>query len=237
MTLLQRQYKQLSTKGFTLIELLVVISIIALLAVGSVGIYPKIMLNMKSGAAMSKQAAQIYTGLVAYAATHEQSFPSEVPGGGQPNTSNDVLRTLFAQDIVDDEKVFFVNGSAWHGTLKGPDQDIGTPTDNYSRALDAKENHWAYVNNLTQDRSPSIVPILMDGGVQGGPGRWTDNVDEPGGCWKGKKAIVIRVGGSAKVHDLDGTFTVKEKRGGNEMDIFSQDFGTKQENLLNPNGG
>lgn len=237
MTLINRQFSQIRKQGFTLIELLVVISIIALLAVGSVGIYPKIMLNVKSGAAMSKQAKPIYDAMATYASSHEQQFPSEAPGGGQCNTSNDAFRVLFVQDLVDDEKYFYVPGSAWHGNQKSPDGDMGQASDNFSKAIEAKENHWGYVTNLSQDRSDSRLPIIMDGGVDGGAGRWSVDPDTKGGVWKGKKAVVITVGGSAKVYDLDAQLTAKDKKNGNLVDMFSQQFGTKQENLLNPNGG
>lgn len=222
-------------KGFSLIELLVVVSIIALLATGSISIYPKIMLDMKSKAAM-KNAYQIHVGLTAYANSNEQVFPNETADGGEPSTSNDALRMLFVKDLADDENLFYVQGSGWHDNKK-PDQDIGTSADNYAKALDQKENHWSYVRGLTLDRHSSTLPILMDGGAQGSPGKWTDDPMAPGGCWKGKKAVVVRIGGSSKVMDLNASFTAMEKKGGMEVDIFGTEYGTKSENCLNPSGG
>jgi hypothetical protein len=143
---------------------------------------------------------------------------------------------LFVKDLADDENLFYVQGSGWHDNKK-PDQDKGTSADNFSKALEAKENHWGYVTNLTLDRHESTLPILMDGGAQGSPGKWTEDPMAPGGCWKGKKAVVVRIGGSAKVMELQNDFTAKEKKGGMEVDIFGSEFGTKTENCLNPAGG
>jgi hypothetical protein len=138
--------------------------------------------------------------------------------------------------LVDDEKPFYVTGSAWHGTLTGPDGAIGSAQDNFSKALEAKENHWGYVKGLTVDRDQSDLPLVMDGGTQGKPGLWTTNRREPGGVWNGKHAIVVRISGSAKVYDLDATLTVKDKREGQMVDVFSQEYGTKTDDCLNPAG-
>jgi prepilin-type N-terminal cleavage/methylation domain-containing protein len=220
-------------KGFSLIELLVVVAIIAMLATGAISVYPRIMLDVKAKSAM-KNAYQIWIGLNAYANNNEQVFPSETADGSQANTSNDALRMLFVRDWVDDEKLFFVQGSGWHGIKTSPDNDKGTSADNFNKALEAGENHWGYVRNLTLDRDDTTKPLLMDGGVNGSPGKWTEDPKAPGGAWKGKKAVVVRIGGSAKVMDLDNTFTAKDKKGDMLVDVFSSEFGTKSEDCLNP---
>ena len=222
-------------RGFTLIELLVVVAIIALLAVGVFPLYSKIMLEMKAKSAM-RQAYQIHQSLFAYASSHDQVFPNQTPDGGDFSDSNTAYRQLFVGGLMDDEKLFYVQGSAWHGKLTKPDGDMGTLANNFSQALTAGENHWGYVRNLTSDSSDSTLPIVMDGGMDGTPGRYTSDVKQRGGVWKGRFAITVRIGGSAKVNDIsanqDGT--VKDKRGGVEVDIFSDAFGTNTADALNP---
>jgi prepilin-type N-terminal cleavage/methylation domain-containing protein len=224
-----------SNRGFTLIELLVVVSIIALLAVAVVPHFGKIMLRMKANSAM-QQARSIFQMLYTYAQQNDQVFPQQTADGGEIQTSNDAFRQLFIKGLVDDEKVFFVKGSGWHGTKTKPDGDIGTPDDNYAQAVAAGENHWGYVTGLTTDRDDSTLPVVMDGGVDGSPGRWTREPKERGGQWKGLYAVTVRVGGSAAVTDLDNTLTVKDKKNGTEMDIFSDAFGTTPDNAKNPLG-
>ncbi len=224
-------------RGFTLIELLVVVAIIALLAVGVFPLYSKIMLEMKAKAA-SKSAYQIHQALFAYASSHDQLFPNTTPDGGEFNEANTAYRQLFVSGLIDDEKLFFVQGSAWHGKLAKPDGDIGALADNFSQALMAGENHWGYVRGLSSDSSDSTLPIVMDGGMDGTPGRYSPDVKQRGGTWKGRFAITVRIGGNAKVNDIstsaDGT--VKDKRGGLDVDIFSAAYGTNTADLLNPLG-
>ncbi len=223
--------------GFTLIELLVVVSIIALLAVGAVPLYGKIMVDMKGKAAL-KQAYQIHQALYAYATGNDQSFPNEDPTGTAIEDANTAYRQLFVKDLIDNEGVFFVKGCAWHGRKSGPDGNRGTPADNFAEALAAGENHWGYVTGLTTDRDDTNTPLMMDGGIDGSPGVWSRDPKVPGGCWKGKFAITARTGGSVKVNDLVGAdLVVKDKKDGQLVDIFSDAYGTKADNCRNPLSG
>lgn len=219
------------SRGFTLIELLVVVAIIALLAVGVFPLYSKIMLEMKAKSAM-KQAYQIHQALFAYAQGSDQVFPNEAPGGGTITASNDAYRQLFVKGLIDDEKLFYVQGCAYHGDKK-TDGDIGTAESNFEKAVGPGENHWGYVKGLASDRDDSTLPIVMDGGET--PGKWSRDPKAKGGVWKGRFAITVRIGGNAKVNDLDSTLTVKDKKDGTEVDIFSDTYGTVVENVVDPN--
>jgi prepilin-type N-terminal cleavage/methylation domain-containing protein len=221
-------------RGFTLIELLVVVAIIALLAVGVFPLYSKIMLEMKAKSAM-RSAYQIHQALFAYASNHDQVFPNQTADGGDFSDSNTAYRQLFVAGLMDDEKLFFVQGSAWHGKMTKADGDLGTADDGFSQALSAGENHWGYVSGLASDRDDSTLPIVMDGGVDGSPGKYSKEPKDKGGVWKGRYAIAVRIGGAAKVYELNPSeLTIKDKKSGSEVDIFSDAYGTNTANLLNP---
>lgn len=222
-----------SQRGFTLIELLVVVAIIALLAVGVFPLYSKIMLEMKAKSAM-RQAYQIHQALFAYASSSDQVFPSSTSDGGDITDANTAYRQLFVKGLMDDEKLFYIQGSAWHGTKK-PDGDMGTADDGYSQALTAGENAWGYVSGLASDRDDSTLPIVFDGGVDGTPGKWAKDPKDKGGVWKGRFGITVRIGGQAKVNDLNPSeLVVKDKKNGSDVDIFSDAYGTNTANLHNP---
>ncbi len=220
-----------STRGFTLIELLVVVAIIALLAAGAFPVFSKVLLEAKAKSTM-RNAYQIHTALFAYSQNHDQEFPSTRPDGGEVDSANDAYRQLFVAGLVDDEKIFHVQGCEWSN--KKPDGDIGSPEDNYSKAIEGGENHWGYVTKLTSDRDDSKLPIIMDGGTESQAGKWTREPKEKGGVWKGKYAIAVRIGGNAKVYELDNTLTVKDKKDGQDVDIFSDQYGTTTSNVKNP---
>lgn len=222
-------------RGFTLIELLVVVAIIALLAVGVFPLYSKIMVEMKAKSAM-KQAYQIHQALFAYAQGNDQVFPNEDRGTTIAD-ANSGYRQLFVKGLVDDEKLFFVKTCPWHGTRTAPDGDIGTIEDHYSKALEPGENHWGYVRGLVSDRDDTTLPIVMDGGTDGSPGKWSKVSREKGGVWGGRFAVTVRIGGQARVNDLEPDLTVKDKRNGNLVDIFTQEYGSEPQNALNPLSG
>ena len=219
-------------RGFTLIELLVVVAIIALLAVGVFPLYSKIMVEMKAKSAM-KQAYQIHQALFAYASGNDQVFPNEDQGTTIAD-ANAGYRQLFVKGLVDDEKLFFVKTCPWHGTKTGPDGDRGTQEDGFKKALEPGENHWGYVRGLVSDRDDSTLPIIMDGGTSSTPGKWSKNPKEPGGVWGGRFAVTVRIGGQARVNDLEPDLTVKDKRNGNLVDIFSTEYGSDPQAALNP---
>lgn len=215
--------------GFTLIELLVVVAIIALLAVGVFPYYTKIMLEMKAKNAM-KSAYQIHQMLFGYAQNHDQEFPSKDAEGNDVSDSNTAFRELFIAGSCDDEKLFYVQGSAY--CPKAPDAEIGKAEDGFTKALEVGENHWAYVKGLSTDRDESTLPIIADGFAS--PGKYTDDQKAKGGAWKGRYAAVVRIAGNAKVYTLDTSFTVKDKKGGTDVDIFSDAYGTTTANIVNP---
>lgn len=221
------------TQGFTLIELLVVVSIIALLAVGTVPMYGKIMLDVRAKSSV-RNAYQIHVGLVNYATGHDGNFPSQTADGQDIQTANDAYRQLFVQGTIDDEKLFFVPNSKWHGTKTAPDGNIGNAQNNFQNALETGENHYAYQSGLNMESSDSRLPLVFDGGKEGAPGTFSREPNEKGGVWKGKYAVVVRVGGGAKAVELDNTLMVKDKKDGKDMDIFSEEFGSVRNNLRNP---
>jgi prepilin-type N-terminal cleavage/methylation domain-containing protein len=222
--------------GFTLIELLVVVAIIAMLATMTFNIGPKILMDAKSKSQLGN-AHQIHQLLIAYANNNSQVLPNETADKGEIQNSNQAYRQLFVKGLVDDEKMFYIEGCPWHGKTK-PDGNIGAPEDNYSQALSAGENHWGYVSNLAMDDSvPTNVPVIMDGGTDGSPGKWSREPKEKGGLWKGRYAIVVRLSGEAKVTPLDSrTLTVMDKKNGQDVDIFSSQYGSDPQNAKNPLG-
>ena len=220
-------------RGFTLIELLVVVAIIALLAVGVFPLYSKIMVEMKAKSAM-KSAYQIHQALFAYAQSNDQVFPNEDTQGTEVSDANAAYRQLFVKGLVDDERLFFVKTCPWHGSKTSPDGDKGKLEDGFLNALTGGENHWGYVRGLNSDRDDSTLPIVMDGGTSGSPYTWSQDAKVPGGVWKGRFAITVRIGGNAKVNDLTPAFKVEDKKNANNVDIFSTEYGSTPDNALNP---
>lgn len=179
--------------AFSLVELMTVVSIMAILtAVASPGL--KIaMLNAHQNAAMGN-ARSIALGLKTYAQDYEGVFPGfETEDGDKISTSNDAFRELIP-DYIDSERVFMVRRSAWGNLADGR---ITEPEDR----LEAGENHFAYISGLL-DTSISDWPLVVDG--TNGSGTYTKTHGERGGCWEGRKAIVVTVGGSAYVTKMRG---------------------------------
>jgi hypothetical protein len=143
----------------------------------------------------SINARSIHKALMMYAADHEGRVPEGV------TNSNEGFRKLFP-DYLQQETLFFVAGSAWHDAAPGgkPDNDIGTPPA-FEKTLQPGENHWAYVTGLGT-QSNVDPPLFADGFVEGAPGTYTDDLFKKGGVWKGTKAIVVLVSGSAKPYSL-----------------------------------
>jgi hypothetical protein len=136
------------------------------------------------------QAAGIAKSIRLYAQDHNGEFPTS------DSTSNEAFRKLFP-DYMEGEKSFFIPNSAWHDAApnKRPDGDIGSRPD-FAQCLERGENHWAYVSGL-DERSPPNTPLVADGFVEGQPGTYTDDPKKKGGVWKGTKAIVVFIDGSA----------------------------------------
>ncbi|MCB1233546.1 MAG: type II secretion system protein [Verrucomicrobiae bacterium] len=181
-------------RGFTLIELLTVITIITILASVSYTGVKGALYMAKMNAAM-QNAKQIGNGLRAWAADYDGIFPGEMHPVTEEefSSANDVFAALLPS-YIDTERVFPVAGCAWGSRADGRFEEE-------SDRLKAGENHWAYVAGLTTT-SMSDWPLIVDG--TNGSGQYVSQPNEKGGVWEGKKAIVIRVGGSAETVPLLG---------------------------------
>ena len=165
-----------------------------------------------------RSAYTIGQALHAYSKMHDGNFPVA------EHTSNEAFRELFKVGLVeDDEKLFFVKGSAWHGEARSPDGDIGNATDGFAKALGPGENHWAYTSGLNAEKSDPALPLVMDGFTDV-ISTWCDDPQARGGVWRGKYQIIVRVAGNAKIHD-----DVKESQA--ILDLVKTVPGAK---LLNP---
>jgi hypothetical protein len=180
-------------------------------------------------------ASGVHKACMLYAHDHEGLFPT---GDG---SAAEAFRKLFPE-FLQDEKLFFVPGSAWHdeAPLRKPDGEIGSSPD-FARCLERGENHWAYVTGLSESSDPN-VPLIADGFVEGKPGQYTDDPKKKGGVWKGTKAVVVYVSGAAKAEPLSiktGFRVKKPMPTANDVtrkvDIFAHDGGLPSEaRVLNP---
>ena len=222
--------RNLRNKGFTLIELLVVISIIALLAAGGFASYGKIMPGIKAKS-QAKTGREIYNFLQVYANDSDQLFPV----GGQ--YSNEAFRELYKKRLLDNENAFYVAGDPWHaqapGGIKRPDNDIGTEPD-YTQALQQGECAWAYVTGH-DTASQSTLPIMANAFSEA-IGTYSKDKSKKGGLYEGKKAVWVNVAGAANAVDLKEDLKILDRKGGRDVPVFENDWGTTTENVLNPEG-
>ncbi len=182
-----------SHTAFTLIELLVVISIIALLAGIAMPVYGIAVMQGKMIAATNK-AKQIGIALHVYSNDHGGIFPNGKNDYDETiTTSNDAFRSLIPA-YLDTESIFTVPGSK-----AGPSADnhVSSP----AQILERGENHWAYVAGLSST-SNSNWPLVAD--HTDGSGNYNAKENALGGTWKGTKAIVVHVDGSATQERLLG---------------------------------
>jgi prepilin-type N-terminal cleavage/methylation domain-containing protein len=185
--------------AFTLIELLVVISIIALLAGIALPVYRTAMMTGQQAAAL-QNARQIAIALRSCATDQGGVFISGTANayGQQIQNSNDAFRSLIPA-YLDNEQVFIVPGS-----VDGPKTD--NKMDTYTQMLTPGENHWAYIEGLTETSS-SLWPLVVDGANANG--NYTTDQTALGGVWKGTKAIVVNTDTSAHLVPLLGPNTAR----------------------------
>jgi hypothetical protein len=180
------------------------------------------------------QTIGIHKALMMYATDHEGRFPE-----GFAN-SNEAYRKLFPE-YLEEEKHFYVPPSAWHAAAPDhkTDNDIGTPP-TYEKALQRGENHWTYVSGLGA-KSDAHLPLIADGFVEGSPGTYTNDPPKKGGVWKGAKAIVVFVSGSAEAIPLSPKSGFRVLRtdpvSGAQTDLFQLPIpppGSVRTKILNP---
>lgn len=179
--------------AFSLVELLTAITIMAILS----GVaYPGLkvaMINAHQNAAMGN-ARSIGLGLRTYAQDYEGAFPGyEDDEGEEINSANAAFRQL-VPDYIDSERVFVVKRSAWGRECDGR---IDEPEDRVQQG----ENHFSYISGLF-DTSRTDWPLVVDG--TDGRGTYNATPGNKGGCWEGRRGIVVTVGGSAHVTRMRG---------------------------------
>lgn len=157
-----------------------------------------------------KKLYQIHQALFAYVSGADQMFPDG-------KSSNEAFRQLFVKGLVDDEKLFHLEGP--ENKNDQPDGDIGTEKDGFKAALAPGECSFYYISGLSVDRDDSTLPIAYIK-VTG---------EEDGVIY----VIVVRIGGNCKVYKTtDGI--AKEKQDGKMVDILSEEYGTVTANILAP---
>ncbi len=189
---------QKSQSAFTLIELLVVISIIAILAGIALPVFGEVQVRGAQTKALSN-AKQVALACKVFAQDFSGSYPMWTDldnKTGEPTDANSALQVLMP-DYLPDKSVFSIPKSAFtkaKNTGGGADQT----------KLKGGDNEWAYVMGLS-DTSNARFPLLADGfvpGTESGNATYTEDENAPGGVWKAKKAVVIRVDCSGAVEKL-----------------------------------
>jgi hypothetical protein len=155
--------------------------------------YARVILRMKAKAAV-RTAYSLHQAWFAYATNHDDAFPTA------QHDSNEAMRELFRGGLVDDEKLFWIQGCAWCSPNSRPDGKIGDEANGFAEAVSAGENHWACTAGLTT-KHDRLIPLIMDGFTEQ-VGQWCDDPKKKGGVWNGRYAIIVRIGGSARVYDL-----------------------------------
>jgi len=201
-----------------LIELLVVITIIAILATVATPMIGKARLTARVIPA-TKNVQSILTYMALYSGDYGGLYPE---GTG---SSNEALAELFP-DTCDVEKIFYLQSDRMFCNPKqAPDEKFEDDD-----ALEAGENHWAYVSGLT-DSNKGATPVLADGFTTGEIGRYEDKSH----VWtKLNKAIVGFLDGSASAIKLTKEGTVPAPDGSDNL--FEMEDIVDDENIevLNP---
>ena len=223
--------------AFTLIELLVVISIIAILAGIALPVFGEVQTRGAQTKALSN-AKQVGTACKLFAMDYNGNFPlytDPVNRTGTGRTSNDILETLMP-DYLPEKNVFSIPKSAY--CKKRGNASSGAQA---QVKLDPGDNEWAYVTGLS-DTSNSRFPLLADGFAPGSTNYVSDET-QPGGVWKGKKAVVIRLDISGNVESTyrkgqagsnQARFTVKKSDDEPTKNAFDKDPGSNPPWLSGP---
>ena len=183
--------------AFTLIELLVVISIIAILAGIALPVFGEVQIRGAQTKALSN-GKQVALACKVFAQDFQGSYPMWTDTDtktGTPSDANTALQVLIP-DYIPEKSVFSIPKSAFTKSKGGSAAD--------QTKLKAGDNEWAYVMGLN-DTSNARFPLLADGfvpGTEAGEPKYAIDENAPGGVWKGKKAVVIRVDASGTVEKL-----------------------------------
>lgn len=222
-----------SRRGFSLVELLVVIAIIAGLAGLSYGPIMKQIQEGKKLEAISS-GRNIHTALLSYAKDNDGLFPSADTARNDENgdTVEGCLTMLINSGKVEDEKVFWNVQNNVTGATKAAQPNL-------DGVVDPGENAWGYVSGLSSS-SRTNIPLIFDSSVQAG------QFDT--GVWSGL-AIVVKADGAAEAMRInygpgkplndDGSSklgSITEKRGGTEVDLFSEEALPNGAEILVPTG-
>jgi prepilin-type N-terminal cleavage/methylation domain-containing protein len=219
--------KKHKPSAFTLIELLVVISIIAILAGIALPVFGEVQTRGAQTKALSN-AKQVGMACKLFATDYNGNFPfylDPVERRGEGQDANRVQQTLIP-DYLPDKGVFRVDKSAYCKRRASSGSDLA------QTRLDPGDNEWAYVTGLS-DTSNARFPLLADGFAPGSTNYVADE-QQPGGVWKGKKAVVIRVDISGTVESTyrqgqagsnTARYTVKRSEDNPRQNAFQKDPG------------
>ena len=153
---------------------------------------------------------QVLVALKQYSASYSSSYPDAT--STEFKSANEVLRLLFQEGILTDERIFGSPESAFQ-----PDNEIGSPP-NFEKALMPGECHWMLLKGQWET-VPGETPILIENAPNSTwPPKWDTErprsslwADETppkrGRSWPGSTVVVVRNNGSAALEKLrpDGT--------------------------------
>ena len=189
--------------------------------------YHKLILPLKAKFTVHA-AYSIHQCLQAHAIDHDDQLPMST------SNSNDAFREFVIYGLIDDERLFYLPGCAWHEGKKS-DGNIGTKDNGFAEAVSKNENHWAYTSGLDFKTSPSNTPVVMSGFTET-PGIWSGDKSRKGGFWMGKYAIIVFLSGNAKIIELDENYRAFEIIDNKRRDIMEMIKDVPGAELLNPDG-
>lgn len=129
---------------------------------------------------------QIITALRIYASDHDGWYPDAFLTN--PQSSNEVFRTLFKEHIIENESIFGSYVSPYY-----PDGNIGTGPE-FAKALEAGENHWAMTAGLGDSAAGDIPAIYENPAVPSWPPKWNSRAagkSVPGRSWSWHHGVIV----------------------------------------------